>query len=113
MLRPRLRAVNLLGFDLAACHEIARRAEFPIDSRGPVRWRTLTENFWVRARPGQILEAAKVLNSNAGGAKGKGEEQRATELESDLALSALPLADLFTILDIFLLVIDTATVLDG
>lgn len=42
-------------------HDIARPAEFLIDSKGIVRWRMLTENYWVRARPGQILEAAKAL----------------------------------------------------
>jgi len=42
-------------------HDIARPAEFLIDSAGIVRWRMLTENYWVRARPEQILEAAKNL----------------------------------------------------
>ena len=41
--------------------DIARPAEFLIDSSGTVRWRMLTENYWVRARPEQILEAAKAL----------------------------------------------------
>ena len=41
--------------------DIARPAEFLIDSSGAVRWRMLTENYWVRARPEQILEAAKAL----------------------------------------------------
>ena len=41
--------------------DIARPAEFLVDSSGTVRWRMLTENYWVRARPEQILEAAKVL----------------------------------------------------
>jgi peroxiredoxin len=41
--------------------DISRPAEFLIDSTGTVRWRMLTENYWVRARPEQILEAAKVL----------------------------------------------------
>ena len=42
-------------------HDIARPAEFLVDSTGTVRWRMLTENFWVRARPEQVLEAAKAL----------------------------------------------------
>ena len=42
-------------------HDIARPAEFLIDSKGTVRWRMLTENYWVRARPEQIIEAAKAL----------------------------------------------------
>jgi peroxiredoxin len=41
--------------------DISRPAEFLVDSKGTVRWRMLTENYWVRARPEQILEAAKVL----------------------------------------------------
>src|SRR2546425_1719583 len=34
--------------------DIARPAEFLVDSSGVVRWRMLTENYWVRARPEQI-----------------------------------------------------------
>ena len=41
--------------------DIARPAEFLLDSAGIVRWVNLTENYWVRARPEQILEAAKAL----------------------------------------------------
>ena len=41
--------------------DIARPGEFLLDSSGVVRWRMLTENYWVRARPEQILEAAKAL----------------------------------------------------
>lgn len=41
--------------------DIARPAEFIVDSSGIVRWVNLTENYWVRARPEQILEAAKAL----------------------------------------------------
>jgi len=41
--------------------DIARPAEFLIDSSGTVRWVNLTENYLVRARPEQILEAAKAL----------------------------------------------------
>lgn len=40
---------------------IARPAEFLLDSAGTVRWVNLTENYWVRARPEQILEAANAL----------------------------------------------------
>ena len=43
-------------------HDIARPAEFLLDSSGTVRWINLTENYWVRARPEQILAAAKLLN---------------------------------------------------
>ena len=42
-------------------HDIARPAEFLLDSSGTVRWLNLTENYWVRARPEQILEVSKLL----------------------------------------------------
>lgn len=42
-------------------HDISRPAEFLLDSSGTVRWVNLTENYWIRARPEQILEAAKTL----------------------------------------------------
>ncbi len=41
--------------------DIARPAEFLLDSSGAVRWVNLTEDFRVRARPEQIIEAAKAL----------------------------------------------------
>jgi len=37
--------------------DIARPAEFLIDSTGTIRWVNLTENIAVRARPEQVLEA--------------------------------------------------------
>lgn len=43
--------------------DIARPAEFLIDSSGTVRWINLTENYWVRARPEQVLEAANSLKN--------------------------------------------------
>ena len=42
-------------------HDIARPAEFLVDSSGTVRWLNLTENYWVRARPEQVLEVSKLL----------------------------------------------------
>lgn len=42
-------------------HDIARPAEFLVDSSGTVRWINLTENYWVRARPEQVLEVSKLL----------------------------------------------------
>lgn len=42
-------------------NDIARPAEFLIDASGTVRWVNLTENYWVRARPEQVLEVAKLL----------------------------------------------------
>ena len=44
-----------------AGNDIARPAEFLIDPTGTVRWINLTENQWVRARPEQVLEVAKLL----------------------------------------------------
>lgn len=41
--------------------DIARPGEFLVDSSGTVRWMNLTENYWVRARPEQFVEAAKTL----------------------------------------------------
>ncbi|PYJ71026.1 MAG: hypothetical protein DME76_03510 [Verrucomicrobia bacterium] len=38
--------------------DIARPAEFLIDSSGVVRWVNLTENIAVRARPEQVLDAS-------------------------------------------------------
>jgi peroxiredoxin len=41
--------------------DIARPGEFLVDSSGVVRWVNLTENYWVRARPEQMLEAARTV----------------------------------------------------
>ena len=41
--------------------DIARPAEFLVDSSGTVRWVNLTENYWIRARPEQIIEVARKL----------------------------------------------------
>ena len=45
----------------AGGQDIARPAEFLLDANGVVRWVNMTENYWVRARPEQILEAPKLL----------------------------------------------------
>ena len=42
--------------------DIARPAEFILDSNGVVRWVNLTENIAVRARPEQVLEALNQLS---------------------------------------------------
>ena len=42
-------------------HDIARPAEFLLDSSGVVRWVNLTEDFRVRATPEQMLKAVKEL----------------------------------------------------
>ena len=42
--------------------DIARPAEFLLDSDGIVRWVNLTDNIAVRARPDQVLEAFSQLS---------------------------------------------------
>jgi peroxiredoxin len=42
-------------------HDISRPAEFLLDTSGRVRWVNLTENYWVRARPEQILKFVSEL----------------------------------------------------
>jgi len=46
---------------LDEAQEVARPAEFLLDASGIVRWRNLTDDFYVRARPAQVLDAAKAL----------------------------------------------------
>ena len=43
-------------------HDVARPAEFLLDHAGVVQWRNLTEDFRVRARPEQMLTAARQLH---------------------------------------------------
>jgi peroxiredoxin len=43
--------------------DVARPAEFLIDASGKVRWLNLTEDFRVRARPQQVLQAFDGMNS--------------------------------------------------
>jgi peroxiredoxin len=45
--------------------DIARPAEFLIDSSGIIRWVNLTENIAVRARPEQVLEAFEQMGQAA------------------------------------------------
>jgi peroxiredoxin len=47
--------------ELASGKDIARPAEFLLDSSGTIRWRMITENFFRIAQPEQVLEAAKSL----------------------------------------------------
>ena len=42
--------------------DIARPAEFLIDSSGKTRWMNLTEDYRVRARPEQVLQAFDAFN---------------------------------------------------
>jgi peroxiredoxin len=46
-------------------HDIARPAEFLIDSSGTVRWVNLTEDFRVRARGEQALKVVEQLGLGA------------------------------------------------
>ena len=41
--------------------DIARPAEFLVDTSGVVRWRNLTEDFRVRATPEDVLKGAQLL----------------------------------------------------
>ncbi len=45
--------------------DIARPAEFLIDSAGKVRWVNLTEDYRVRARPQQVLAAFDAMHAVA------------------------------------------------
>ena len=45
-------------------HDIARPAEFLIDSAGIIRWMNLTDDLRIRARPDQMLQAASKLSSH-------------------------------------------------
>ena len=47
-------------YDVANGEE-ARPAEFLLDSTGMVRWRNLTNNMFVRARPEQMVEAIRTM----------------------------------------------------
>lgn len=42
--------------------DIARPAEFLLDSNGKVLWRDLTDDFFVRVRPEEVLRAADAAN---------------------------------------------------
>jgi peroxiredoxin len=57
-----IRRYDLLhAHEIASGKDIARPGEFLLDPFGTVRWRMVTENFFVIARPDQVLEAAKTL----------------------------------------------------
>ena len=43
--------------------DVARPAEFLIDASGKVRWVNLTDDFRVRTRPQQVLQAFDGMNS--------------------------------------------------
>ena len=46
--------------------DIARPAEFLVDSSGTIRWVNLTENIAVRAYPEQVLKAFDEMQSKGG-----------------------------------------------
>lgn len=62
---PKLEAIGRYDLihaeEIASGRDISRPAEFLLDSSGTVRWRMVTENFFVIARPEQVLEAARAL----------------------------------------------------
>jgi peroxiredoxin len=62
---PKLDAISRYDLvhvkEMASGKDIARPGEFLLDSSGTVRWRMVTENFFVIAQPEQVLEAAKAL----------------------------------------------------
>jgi peroxiredoxin len=62
---PKLETIRLYDLlhakEMASGKDIARPAEFLLDSSGTIRWRMITENFFRIAQPEQVLEAAKAL----------------------------------------------------
>lgn len=52
---------GILHKDSGVGHDVARPAEFLVDRDGIVRWRNLTGELRIRARPEQMLEAARSL----------------------------------------------------
>jgi peroxiredoxin len=46
--------------------DIARQAEFLVDSSGTIRWVNLTENIAVRARSEQVLKAFDEMQAKGG-----------------------------------------------
>jgi peroxiredoxin len=45
--------------------DVARPAEFLVDSTGTIQWRNLTENIAVRARPDEVLKAFDGMKTKA------------------------------------------------
>lgn len=58
-----IRRYDLLHPEGGQAGDISRPAEFLIDPTGTVRWRDLTESFWVRARPETVLGVYEELNA--------------------------------------------------
>lgn len=58
---PRREAITKFDLSDPDPNESSRPAEFLVDRTGVVRWRMLTDRMFIRARPQQILAAAKML----------------------------------------------------
>ena len=57
-----IRRLDLLHVGAGADgQDIARPAEFLLDSSGAIRWENLTDDFRIRMRPEQAVEQAKKL----------------------------------------------------
>ena len=57
----RIALAGLVGTVVFSSFSVARPAEFLLDSSGTIRWMNLTDDIRVRARPEQMLQAAKAL----------------------------------------------------
>lgn len=42
--------------------DIARPAEYLLDSTGKIRWAKLTDNYFIRAHPEEVLQVSDALN---------------------------------------------------
>lgn len=62
--REVIRQYDILHADGGPTGDIARPAEFLIDSTGTVRWVNLTENYRVRPKPEDILKVVDSLPAN-------------------------------------------------
>ena len=61
-----IRRYDLLHAAGGETGDISRPAEFLIDPTGTVRWRDLTESYWVRARPETVLGVFDDLSRSSG-----------------------------------------------
>lgn len=61
-----IRRYDLLHPDGGQAGDISRPAELLIDPSGTVRWRDLTESYWVRARPETVLGVFDEISRSSG-----------------------------------------------
>lgn len=61
-----IRRYDLLHPDGGQAGDISRPAELLIDPTGIVRWRDLTESYWVRARPETVLGVFDEISRSSG-----------------------------------------------